>query len=248
MAFNSAMDYSHFSQLVRHQYRYTINEEVQAFLSNVVGSLEHRVATIPQGQSFWRAQIGCDEKNNDDFCYQQLPFSVARMKPDVKYAVDGRVSPKGIAVLYLASTKETAMSEVRPWKKAEISCARFATTRELRIIDCSELVGHNLLWFGADTPDKILDAIWSEMDNAFSEPVSHSEETSNYVPTQILAELFKSNGFDGVGYKSSLTTDGYNLALFELDSAVIADCQLFTVKNIAFEFTEASQLMRTPDK
>jgi len=247
MAFKNAMDFFHFSLLVQYVYRYTINEEVQAFLSNVLESLESRVANVPQGQSYWRAQIGYEERFVDDVSYEQHPYPPDRMKPDYKLAGDGRVSPKGIAVLYLSSTKETAMSEVRPWKKAEISCARFVTARPLRIIDCSIHAGKNLLGIDCKTPQEIQEVIWSEIDNAFSKPVSVGEESGSYVPTQILAELFKSKGFDGVGYKSSLTAEGCNLALFDLESATMADCQIFTVDSISFEFSESSQLMRVTE-
>lgn len=243
MAFKNAMDYFHFSLLVQHRYRYAINEEVRTFLSNVVESLDSRVATVPEGQDYWRAQIGYEEVI-DDISYEQAPHSVTRMKPDHKFSGNGRVSPKGIASLYLASTKETAMSEVRPWKKAEISCARFVTTRELKIIDCSVHAGKNLLFLSANTPQDIQEAIWGSIDNAFSRPVSVDEEAIEYVPTQILAELFKSQGYDGVGYKSSLRADGYNLALFDLESATMVNCQIFTVDSILFEFSESSQLMR----
>jgi hypothetical protein len=202
------------------------------------------VATVPQGQSYWRAQIGYAVKNIDDISYEQQPFPPERMMPDYKLSGDGRVNPKGIAVLYLASTDKTAMAEVRPWKKAEISCARFVVARPLRIIDCSVHAGKNLLGIDCKTPQEIQKVIWSEIDNAFSKPVSLGEEASNYVPTQILAELFKSKGFDGVGYKSSLRGDGYNLALFDLESATMVDCQIFTVDSILFEFSESSQLVR----
>ncbi len=240
MPFKSYMDYFHFLLLVKHQYRYTINEEVRTFLSNVVDSLDHRVATIQQGQEFWRAQLGYDEKTIDEVSFEQLPYSIARMKPDVKFTGDGRINPKGIMSLYLASSKETAMSEVRPWMNAEISCARFVTSRPLRIIDCSVHEGKNLLNWDKISPEQIQEAIWAQIDNAFSRPVSVGEEVLEYVPTQILAELFKSQGFDGIGYKSSLTDDGYNLALFDLDAATMIDCQLFTAKKITFKFSESS--------
>lgn len=41
---------------------------------------------------------------------------------------------------------------------------------------------------------------------------------SDYVPTQIIAELIKSLGYDGIAYKSSLA-NGHNIALFDLESA-----------------------------
>lgn len=241
MPFKDSKDFLHFQLLVKYQYRYTINQEIQTFLFNVLESLEHRVATISEGKNFWRAQIGYEintaPTEDGGFSYEQLPYSEARMKPDYRFSGDGRVNPKGIASLYLASTKETAMSEIRPWKEAKISCARFEITRQLRIIDCAVHAGNTLFESKYGTQQDIQEVIWSQIDNAFSRPVSVSEESVEYIPTQILAELFKSQGYDGVGYKSSLTSCGYNLALFDLNSAAMKDCQLFSVNDISFDFS-----------
>jgi hypothetical protein len=66
-----------------------------------------------------------------------------------------------------------------------------------------------------------------------------SDDIADYVPTQIVAELFKANNFDGVAYRSSLG-DGHNVALFDLDMAELVSCFLFQVKSIRFEFQESA--------
>ena len=60
--------------------------------------------------------------------------------------------------------------------------------------------------------------IWTQIDNYFSEPVTLNSNSSDYVPTQILAVLFKSEGFDAVVYKISLS-EGFNLVLFDTNAA-----------------------------
>jgi hypothetical protein len=55
------------------------------------------------------------------------------------------------------------------------------------------------------------------------------------VPTQIIAELFKSKGFDGIWYKSLLSNDGCNLALFNLDDAEVISCGLWEATSIRFD-------------
>ena len=55
-----------------------------------------------------------------------------------------------------------------------------------------------------------------------------------FIPTQI-AELFKSNGFDGVFYKSALS-EGLNLALFDLNAAAMVNCFVSSVREIKFSF------------
>ena len=109
-------------------------------------------------------------------------------------------------MLYLASTEETAISEVRPWVGSELSVARFRVTRRLEAIDLtwghgkssSEELTLKQLWgeeeLDAGAKEK---AVWTDIDNAFSRPVTLSDGSDNYVPTRILAELFQEAGFDG---------------------------------------------------
>jgi hypothetical protein len=78
--------------------------------------------------------------------------------------------------------------------------------------------------------------IWSWIDRAFSKPVDPSDDNADYVPTQILAELFRSAGYDGIIY-NSLFAGGKNVALFDLNSAELSDCKLYRIINIPpFEF------------
>jgi hypothetical protein len=58
-------------------------------------------------------------------------------------------------------------------------------------------------------------------------------------PTQVLAELFKTSGFDGIAYRSSLGP-GHNIALFDVNAAELVNCFLFKVENLKFEFQEAA--------
>ena len=81
--------------------------------------------------------------------------------------------------------------------------------------------------------------VWEDIDKAFSKPVSPNDEVADYVPTQIIAELFKNNGYDGIAYKSAFGA-GSNIVLFDLESANLVSCALYEVKNIEFNFKKAS--------
>jgi hypothetical protein len=54
----------------------------------------------------------------------------------------------------------------------------------------------------------------------------------------VLAELFKAEGYDGVVYKSLLSDDGLNVALFNLEHANVMNCSLFRLDSIQFKFGE----------
>ena len=162
-----------------------------------------------------------------------------RMKPLPGRATEGRANPKGIPVLYLSTRQETAMSEVRPWVGSLVSCAHFKTTRALQVVDLS--VYHEkgfMFYFEEPGASEREEAVWTQIDQAFSTPATSEDDTADYVPTQVIAELFKSEGYDGIAYKSSLGDEGYNVTLFNLDDAQLRTCTLHQVKSTAFTFEE----------
>ncbi|MCY4498883.1 MAG: RES family NAD+ phosphorylase [Rhodospirillaceae bacterium] len=86
--------------------------------------------------------------------------------------------------------------------------------------------------------EQIDQAVWGDIDNAFSRPVSANDEHLNYVPTQILAESLLVEKYDRIIYKSALSEKGYNIALFDVSSATFGAARLFNVTNVRYEFTE----------
>jgi hypothetical protein len=161
------------------------------------------------------------------------------MKPVSNWQSEGRANPRGIPYLYLATTRDTALAEVRPWIGATISVANFLVTRDLSVVDCSKNNSMNsLLDIIGDHSRPREDGIWMAIDRAFATPVSRDDESKEYIPTQIIAELFKAAGYDGIVYKSLLSDDGFNLALFNLADASVTHCALFKAASIRFKFEE----------
>jgi len=74
------------------------------------------------------------------------------MKPRRDRAIEGRVNPKGIPFLYVATELKTAVAEVRPWKDEFVSVAQLTTTRELRLINCTT-DDHQVMKFYFNEPD-----------------------------------------------------------------------------------------------
>ncbi len=110
MSVKSWQSYWRFSQEVTRGNRYNHSDEVKVFLSNVRETSEARVTPVKPGRVFWRAQLGSDWLEETVGEPIQLPLSPERMKPVPFEASEGRVNPKGIPYLYLATDKETAMS------------------------------------------------------------------------------------------------------------------------------------------
>ena len=179
-----------------------------------------------------------------------MGFSEDRMKPTAQFAGEGRANSWGIPVLYLASTEQTAISEVRPWVGSEVSVAQFKVVRNLNAIDLTQGHGESSwsgltlkqLW-GEEEPDSQARqrAVWIDIDNAFSRPVTQSDERVNYVPTRILAELFQEAGYDAIVYRSHFgqeEKDGYNIAIFNLEDAEILNCAPYRVDSIKVKYKQ----------
>ena len=89
---------------------------------------------------------------------------------------------------------------------------------------------------GTEEPDAPAreEAVWIDIDNAFSRPVASSDGEENYIPTRILAELFQEAGYDAIVYQSQFgqENNGYNIAVFQLEDGNIFSCAPYKVESI----------------
>lgn len=251
--FVSWSDFLSYRQKKKQEIRYFHDDETQAFFNGILATVKERIQIIPKRQTFCRAQLGCDDCPACDtdgtiIDFNAVPYSSERMKPLAGKASEGRINSKGIPCLYLSTDETTAISEVRPWVGSYVTVAQFETLRELKVIDCScgEINPMNVsvsdmdkLWkLRPPTPKETMKTIWRWIDKEFSEPVEHNDKIADYVSTQIIAELFKTSGFDGIQYKS-LFNNGKNLALYDIDSAKqIDDEKVIQVTSIDVGFKQ----------
>jgi len=240
--FPSWRSYWDFCNSILHRSRFFREESAERFLAVVLETSKGRGHNLPAGSILWRAQLGYDweplgenSKHIDDI---PCPLSSLRMKPLRDEAFEGRVNPKGIPYLYLATERDTAMMEVRPWVGSFISVGQFKILCNLTFIDCS--VNERVPFIYFEEPDaKIREKkVWSDINQAFSTPVNQNDRKADYIPTQVLSEMFKTNGFDGIIYKSSLGK-GANIALFDIQCADLINCFLYEVNEVSFKFSEA---------
>jgi hypothetical protein len=144
--------------------------------------------------------------------------------PPAASVKNGRANPVGIPYLYTASTPETAIAETRPHPGDLLSVAQLKVTAPLRLL--------NLLYprktispFEIDESE--LSALREDLaflchlESELSKPVLPRVADLEYLPTQYLCEFIKKCGYDGVVFKSSISS-GANIALFD-DSKVHAE-------------------------
>ena len=242
--FKSWLSFSDFERNTQRICRYIFDESIQEFLSTVLETSRKRYRQIQEGTIYWRSQLGHDLKpvfHDDEHVFDDpYPLKPERMKPLPNMATEGRANPKGIPYLYLATDKETAMAESRPWLGANVSVGQFKINKDIKVVDCSLLHKNNYFIYLEKEPSakEKEKSVWSHIDSAFSRPVSGNDSIAEYVPTQILAELFKRNGLDGIVYKSNLGK-GKNIVLFNIELADMLNCYLFATDKIKFSFSES---------
>jgi hypothetical protein len=231
------------------------DEETREFLRMVLETSRVRCRTIPKGRVLFRAQnqgtwataplrIG-EEEEAIEAVDVVAAHPLKRMVPKVeKVKKGGRLHRKGIPCLYLATTANAAVSEIRPWVGSYITLAKFKMLRDCRVVDCS--LNTTISWFlevvrdgvgDPREPDALTkeDGVWGDIGFACSKPVTHDEPPPDYIPTQILADEFRKHGYDGIVYQSLLDDDGLNIALFDVNAAKGTDPCLYRTKSATLE-------------
>jgi hypothetical protein len=242
MTFKSVDSYRDFARAVRKDYRYARTPDQEEFLKSLAETSQSRNLTMKAERILWRAQLGHDwRKVEQEGVSEEVrtQFGPERMKPIPEKAADGRVNPKCIACLYLATQQQTAALEVRPLIGSYVSIAQFKVVKDLNIVNCSAPEIGNLSFLDKHlSQEGVEKVVWSAINRAFSEPVERGDDSLDYVPTQIIAETFKLNGFDGVAYKSSYGEDGFNVALFDLAAADLMNCGLYRIDDVSVKLSE----------
>ena len=185
-----------------------------------------------EGNILFRARIHNERSRTEKFTLTELGT------PSADRARSGRANRKGEPVLYLASNTETALSEVRPWKGAAVAVAEIKIKWELGIIN---LLNFKLLespFFEEDIEWKIqLSHLLYTFAEELSRPIIPGEEDKLYLPSQHLCDLIRKFNYDGVIYPSTMGA-GYNVVLFNPESAEPLNVKYYKIREIPYKFDE----------
>lgn len=238
--FDTWRAFANFEREVSRNRRYIRTEKAERFLNAIRRSSQSRRTHVSVDRGLWRAQAGHSWRYEDQVG-EEIPsaYPAQRMLPLEDRAMEGRANARGIPVVYLCTNKEAAMSEVRPGLGSYISLGLFKTTRDLALVDCArDHSSGERIYFNEPPDDKRDTAVWSQIARAFTKPVTRSDDTDDYVATQILAELFRDEGYDGIAYRSAFGDRSTNIALFDRNSVKLHNCQLFEATQAKFNFQE----------
>jgi len=166
------------------------------------------------------------------------PFRPSQMgAPPPSLATGGRANAAGVPVLYLASDVHTAVSEVRAETGEPVSVAKILLSSNLRILDLAR-PARPIQALGCDDHKEALHTrLFLHMfSRALSVPLRRSDAPADYVPTQCVTEFIRSLNFDGILFRSSVSS-GTNLVIFRPRVANATHTELAKVRKKWLDIT-----------
>ena len=190
--------------------------------------------------------LGIDGSNASSILYRarimenETIYPLDQMgRPPKEAAFDGRANPFGIPCLYAASDNRTAISEVRPHKGGRVCVASFSIDPSMRFVDLRNPYD-TISPFDLDEEKLRLVHRYMEylcrLGEELSQPVIPKEAPLEYLPSQYLCEFIKHCGFDGVMYRSAVST-GINYAIFNDSKIEGITVQAYRIDSIEVAFS-----------
>lgn len=198
-----------------------INKEI---LQNVLRASCKNYRT---GAEFYRARIWTKDVGFDKDSIGAPPAGMASA---------GRANPEGISCLYLANSIKTTLHETRAGLYDFATVGKFILNDEIQVVDLSEI--DKLSPFNVDN----IDLLAANLENLkkigyeISRPVRKHDSRLDYLPTQYICDYIKSIGFDGIQYKSTMCTDGINLAVFDENKFSCVETYDFDINSINYDY------------
>jgi len=242
-SFESADSFWDFERYVKFTARHVLDAKRDRFLRTVLATAVTRTIVVPKDTQLWRAQLGYGLEEESSLFKRRIAHSYERMVPQSLRAYEGRVNPKSIPCLYCSTDMETAIMEVRPWVGSCVSVAKFATLENLRLIHCArdttppETPPNRPVGFPEPPPEERENEVWFYINRAFSQPVTRADDVADYAPTQVLAEAFRNEGFDGIIYGSALG-EGLTYVFFNLCIAECLSCELYEIEGMNLKYSK----------
>ncbi len=232
-----------FKESVFYQSRFFLRHKLLDILSEYIDA---NVLKIESGQIYYRARIIDDGSINDHMIYKCYgapegeklnikyvgkanPFKgltkeASFVPPKGVKVSAGRANPQYIKYLYVSESPTTSMFEVRPFIFDAINIAQIRVNEPLKIANIA--VDINL----SDNKSATMEMyVMGMIQGAFSKPTNNSDD---YIPTQVIAEYIKSLGYDGIRFNSSLHYGGVNLTIFNYDKCEAISSQDFRIEDI----------------
>lgn len=213
---------------------YFIARKISNAIRDLVKPLEEKLF----GDILFRARIGIDtilikpDILEEDSHKVVIPYKKSKIgAPKPSIANDGRFNRKGTSYLYLASSLETAINEIRPSVGHYVSIGQFKINKEVKVIDFTKLDFYDYAF-----SDNAIQQYVKLMN--LSKIISIPNPDKQYNITQCFADAVIDLGYDGVKFFSSVADLSYNIVLFHSGNASYVDdsYQAVHIGGLKYEF------------
>ena len=205
----------------------TVREEAELLgtLENQVGNhLSYFAILLDEGTVLFRARSGC----------QPLPDAYAPHRdlgPNPAHPAS-RANSDGQYAMYLSESEATAVAEIKPSVGSRLSVGEFTLSRDLTVVDlCQSLAKPNP--FTTKNLPWILDLTYllSGIARTMSRP---AQAPDDYITTQLLSNIARAIGYDGIRFPSALNPMERNVVLFKRDGVRLRASWVNLLNDIGF--------------
>ena len=240
-SYNARLLWNEFKDSVFYDSRYFVKHELLDMLAEYISK---NVLVVEVGTMFHRARIIDDSCIKDHmlgkclhgndmehgihlFMSKENPFKglskeASFVPPRTAKVGEGRANPRYVKYLYVAEEPLTAIFEVRPLLYDSINVSKIRVNEPLKIANVAVD-----LRFPTGEEQTMEMYLMQKIQGAFSKPTNNSDD---YIPTQVISEYLRSLGYDGIRFNSSLHVDGVNLTIFNF-----AKCEAVASQEFKFE-------------
>ncbi len=186
---------------------------------------ENNLEILKKGTIVYRARIDFDSK----YELNGIPLNEMGAPPPI-IANEGRVNPIGMGCLYCAEEVDTAIAELRPWAGAYVTVAKGVVLE-----DCEIIVFHKNI-FNKNIEITDHKSLFELSVNGLFTGRHSPQSKTGYLPSQYIAEYLKNKNIKGIGYRSSLSKKGNNLALFNPSSVEFSSLDVFKIQDVKYKY------------
>lgn len=218
-----------FVKTVKHENRFHTKSVNLSILKRMCTFIEKKYKA---GDIFYRARIAPTSSG----------LGIGDMgAPPEHLATAGRANAKGIRCLYLANNLETPIHEVRAGAHDYVTVGKFTLKQDITVVDLKSIntispFTEGLLPIEHAINKEHLNRINEEMGKA----LRRSDSDLDYIPTQYISDFIKSIDQDGIQkyagleYKSTLNSEGHNIAIFNPDLFDCISVETFNIKGLTY--------------
>lgn len=215
-------DFCNFTGLMK------IHTFVDLLKENLNISAEWNILRFDENEIFYRARIITDKDIEDRVIGTSKLFKGFDKKnsfvPPENKCQAGRLNFEHNPFLYVANNIHTAILEVRPQLREPVSVAKILSKSKLQLLNLTEK-------YDTKNQNTYREALIELLSTKLSLP--HYKNVENeYLPLEIIADVVRFMGYDGIAYRSAMDNDGINYCIFNYEDCTPILSDIYTPRKI----------------